>query len=335
MVLARRAAYLWALYGANILPKPSRSKSQMAIPTAEALMLPLLRLLIDGHERTNQEMHDALAAHFRLTEAERDQLLPSGRARIFTNRLAWAKVHLKAAGLVESPRRGQWRITESGRQLASGPGAVVNRKVLKTIPQYLEWAEPKAPGGGEPPEGSGNGPNSDLTPEEHLEYGHEKAREQLAADVLDQLNNASPAFFERVVVDLLIAMGYGGSRQDAGSTLGKSGDGGVDGVIKEDRLGLDVIYLQAKRWGNTVGRPEIQKFAGALQGQRARKGVFITTADFSRDAIDFASRIDTRIVLIDGQTLATLMIDHGVGVTTVTSYHLKRIDSDYFDEGAV
>lgn len=306
----------------------------MPTPTAEDVMLPLLRHLEGGSERSNRETHDELAKHFRLTEAEIEELLPSGRARIFTNRLAWAKVHLRAAGLIESPRRGHWRITDAGRKLVSEHHTAITRAFLKTIPQYLEWADSKSPRESKTANESADD-QDDLTPEEHLEYGHERSREQLASEILDQLRNSTPAFFERVVVDVLIAMGYGGSRHDAGSTLGRSGDGGVDGVIKEDRLGLDVIYLQAKRWDNTIGRPEIQKFAGALQGQRAKKGVLISTSTFSKDAVDYAGRIESRIVLIDGKTLATLMMDHGVGVTTAATYQLKRLDSDYFDEGAV
>lgn len=207
---------------------------------------------------------------------------------------------------------------------------------MRTFPEYQEFRTSKRDGTLEGPTGGVETKDQDqLTPEEHLEYGYQKVREDLAVEILSRVKGASPGFFERVVVELLVAMGYGGSRQDAGSTVGRSGDGGIDGVIKEDRLGLDVIYVQAKRWDTTVGRPEIQKFAGALQGQRAKKGVFITTSDFSKDAEEYAARIDTRIVLINGSTLAKLMIDHGVGVSSVASYEVKRIDSDYFDEDTV
>jgi Restriction endonuclease len=172
----------------------------------------------------------------------------------------------------------------------------------------------------------------ELTPSEHIEFGYQKIRQELEEELISKIKSASPAFFERLVVELLVSMGYGGSLKDAGQTLGKSSDGGIDGVIKEDRLGLDVIYLQAKRWEGTVGRPEIQKFAGALQGQRAKKGIFLTTSNFSAEAIQYASFIDTRIVLIDGEELAGLMIDTGVGVTKVATYEVKRLDSDYFEE---
>jgi restriction system protein len=306
----------------------------MAIPDFQTVMLPLLTHLEDGRERSNQETLEVLAQHFGLTEQERTALLPSGRTPVFTNRVAWAKAHLKFAGLLESPRRGFYRLGPRGAEVLKRNPGRVDLRLLKTFPEYEESRSPKREGNSE-----GTAVEADslkdqdrLTPEEHLEYGYQKIREDLAAELLRRVKEASPAFFERAVVDLLVSMGYGGSHQDAGRTVGRSGDGGIDGVIKEDRLGLDVIYLQAKRWEGTVGRPEIQKFAGALQGQRAKKGVFITTSDFSKDAEDYAARIDTRIVLINGATLATLMIDHGVGVTPVVSYEVKRVDSDYFDE---
>jgi restriction system protein len=253
------------------------------------------------------------------------------------NRVAWAKTHLKAAGLIESPRRAFYRITPRGQEVLKSHPNRVDLQILRTFPEYLEFRSNKRDAGQQPgtAEAESLRDQDELTPEEHLEYGHQRMREELAIELLRRVKEASPAFFERLVVELLVAMGYGGSLQDAGKTVGRSGDGGIDGVIKEDRLGLDVIYVQAKRWEATVGRPELQKFAGALQGQRAKKGVFITTSDFSRDAEDFVARIDARIVLVNGSTLATLMIDHAIGVTPVASYEVKRIDSDYFDEGAV
>lgn len=306
----------------------------MAIPDFQSLMLPLLRQLQDGRERSNQETLSDLAQQFALTDQDLLQLLPSGRTPVFTNRLAWAKVHLKAARLLDSPRRAHYRITPRGQEVLSQNPDRVDLRLLRAYPEYNEFRRTKrltssAEVVDEPDAASDQ---DGLTPEEHLEYGYQRVREDLAAELLRRVKDAPPAFFERVVLELLVAMGYGGSRQDAGSTVGRSGDGGIDGVIKEDRLGLDVIYLQAKRWDTTVGRPEIQKFAGALQGQRAKKGVFITTSDFSRDAEDYVARIDSRIVLIGGANLATLMIDHGIGVTRVASYEVKRIDSDYFDE---
>ncbi|MEZ4525936.1 MAG: restriction endonuclease [Desulfobacterales bacterium] len=170
------------------------------------------------------------------------------------------------------------------------------------------------------------------TPEEQLEDAYENIRESLATEILEQLKSVAPDFFERIIVEVIVKMGYGGTRRDAGQAVGKSGDGGIDGIIKEDRLGLDIIYLQAKRWQGTVGRPEIQKFAGALQGQRAKKGIFITTSDFSKEARDYAAMIENKIVLIDGKQLAQYMIDFNVGVTTVSTYEIKKLDSDYFTD---
>ncbi len=199
---------------------------------------------------------------------------------------------------------------------------------LKEFPEYLEFRAGK-PKDDSDDGGAENGVDA-LTPEEHLEYGYEQIRKQLVGDILDEIQKCPPEFFERLVVELLVAMGYGGSRADAGKAVGKSGDGGIDGIIKEDRLGLDVIYIQAKRWESTVGRPEIQKFAGALQGVRARKGIFITSSSFSSDAINYAQSIDSKIILIDGATLAGLMNDHDVGVARTQTYDIKRLDSDYF-----
>jgi restriction system protein len=306
----------------------------MAIPDFQTIMLPLLRDLEADLERSNRETLDALSEHFGLTQEDRETLLPSGRAPLFANRIAWAKVHLKAAGLVESPRRGFYRITARGREVLGRKPERVDLRLLRSFPEYQEFRAAKREGnvGGVPSDSDALRDQDELTPEEHLEYGYQKIREGLAGDLLRRVKDASPAFFERLVVELLVSMGYGGSLRDAGRTVGRSGDGAVDGVIKEDRLGLDVIYIQAKRWDSTVGRPEIQKFAGALQGQRAKKGVFITTSDFSRDAEEYAGRIDTRIVLVNGAQLANLMIDHGIGVTPVASYDVRRIDSDYFDE---
>ncbi len=305
----------------------------MPIPDFQGLMLPLLRHLGDGRERSNQETLEALAQEFGLSEQEREELLPSGRQPVFTNRVAWAKVHMKAAQLIESPRRGIYKITPRGLEILRRNPQRVDLRLLRSFPEYQEWRAATPEAEADKPAASAVVLKDEdtLTPEEHLEYGYQKLREDLASELLRRVKQSSPAFFERLVIDLLVAMGYGGSQRDAARTLGKSGDGGVDGVIKEDRLGLDVIYVQAKRWDGTVGRPEVQKFAGALQGQRAKKGVFITTGEFSKDAENYAASIDSQIILIDGSRLAALMIDYGVGVTHVASYDVRRIDSDYFE----
>lgn len=318
----------------------------MPIPDFESVMRPLLSHLADGKEYGTEETLNVLVREFKLTEEERRQLLPSGRQALFSNRVAWAKFHLKKASVVETSRRGVYRITERGRNLLRSEPERIDMSVLKRFPEYCSFllssrrSEDVAGLSGERMQaGTGqevsNGPaefQDRRTPEELIELGYSQLTGQLSAELLDRIKAASPEFFEQVVVELLLALGYGGSRLDAGQVVGRSGDEGIDGVIKEDRLGLDTIYIQAKRWENVVGRPEIQKFAGALQGQRARKGIFITTSSFSKEAISFASSIESKIVLIDGNQLARLMIENNVGITKVAGYEIKRIDSDYFSE---
>ncbi len=301
----------------------------MAIPDFQTVMLPLMRHCQDGQEHSISDTVEALAKHFKLTDEERKALLPSGVQEVFRNRVAWAKSHLKMAGLLANPRRGIYQITPRGQEVLAKPPAALNLRFLHQFPEYQAFRATHRERPQEPDEAE---TNHGATPEESLETAYAKIRDDLASDILQRLKTCSPTFFERLVVEVIVKMGYGGSRQDAGKAIGKSGDGGIDGMIKEDKLGLDAIYIQAKRWENTVGRPEIQKFVGALTGQRAKKGLFITTSDFSADAQDYVSRIDTKIVLIDGETLAQLMIDHNVGVSTIATYDLKKIDTDYFTE---
>ena len=287
-----------------------------------------MQLCRDGKEHSISGTVDALAEQFKLTAEERKALLPSGVQEIFRNRVAWAKSHLKMAGLLAAPRRGIYQITERGLAVLEKKPPSINLRFLFQFPEYQAFRSSKRI----QPEGPEEGSVSVVTPEESLENAVSKIRSDLADDIMQHLKTCSPSFFESLVVKVIVAMGYGGSRADAGKAIGRSGDGGIDGIIKEDKLGLDTIFIQAKRWENTVGRPEIQKFVGALTGQRAKKGLFITTADFSTDAKEYAARIDTKIVLIDGETLAELMIDHNVGVSTVATYELKKIDTDYFTE---
>jgi restriction system protein len=307
----------------------------MAIPDYQTLMLPLLQLAADGREHRYRDAVEQLASEFRLTDAERAELLPSGTAPIFDNRVGWARTYLKQAGLLSSPKRGMFQIAEAGRALLGTKPTRINIALLEQYPAFVAFkARRKEKGDLEPkPKVASEEAASDETPEDALAEAYKTLRRNLESELLDQVRSASPAFFERLVIDLLVGMGYGGSRQDAGRAIGRSGDEGIDGIIKEDKLGLDAIYVQAKRWEATVGRPDIQKFAGALQGQRANKGVFITTSTFSRDAEDYVNAINSKIVLIDGERLAGLMIDHNVGVASVGVYELKRVDSDYF-EGA-
>lgn len=303
----------------------------MAIPDFQSIMLPLLRFCADSREHTNREAIETLAQEFRLTEEERKQLLPSGQQCVFENRVAWARAHMKMAGLIENTSRGIFRITNRGNQLLKKSPAEINLRVLREFPEYLEARDRNQVNKTEDASKDSDEQES-KTPAERLEEAYEILRKNLASELLSQLKSASPTFFEKVVVEVIVKMGYGGSRKDAGQAIGRSGDEGIDGIIKEDRLGLDIIYIQAKRWENTVTRPEIQKFAGALQGKRARKGIFITTSDFSQNAHEYVAAIESKIILIDGQQLSQLMIDFGVGVATDAIYELKRLDSDYFTE---
>lgn len=301
----------------------------LAIPDFQTLMLPLMRFIEDGKSYAMRDATTAIGAQFQLSEAEWAQMLPSGRAPLFYNRLAWAKTYLKRAGLIEQPSRGVISISSSGRQLLSLNPPKIDLKLLQKQPGYLQNKDvgsDRVPGGGE----TSDEVATSETPEEAMERSHLQLRQELAADVLDSVKRCSPSFFENLVVQLLIKMGYGGSREEAGRAVGKSGDGGIDGIINEDRLGLDAIYLQAKRWEGVVGRPEIMKFVGALAGQRASKGVFITTSWYTQEAKDYAANSQYKVVLIDGSRLADLMIEHDLGVSVAASYKLKRIDSDFF-----
>jgi restriction system protein len=301
----------------------------MAIPDYQSIMLPLLKFAGDEKEHSLRETIEALADEFELTGEERTELLPSGQQATFDNRVGWARTYLKKAGLLKSTRRGYYRISERGKQVLEEGPPEINNKYLKQFPEFIEFTKPKQT----ETETTEEEVDETRTPEEEIEAAYQRIKEGLVAELLQTIKDHSPAFFERLVIDLLVKMGYGGTRKDAGQALGKSGDGGIDGIIKEDRLGLDIVYIQAKRWDNTtVGRPEIQKFAGALQGQRARKGIFITTSTFSGSALEYVSRIDSKIVLIDGETLAQLMIDYNIGVAPTASYEIKRVDSDYFTE---
>lgn len=312
----------------------------MPIPDYQTLMLPFLKIAGDRQEHRFRDAVETLANQFALTDQERNVMLPSGTAPMFDNRVGWARTYLKQAALIESRKRGVFHISARGQELLAKNPAKINNSTLEQYPEYLDFKlrrgeQKEAPKQeatisythpSEAPESQ-----SDSTPEELFSQAYQRLRNNLELELLEQVKSSTPAFFERLVIDLLVTMGYGGSRRDAGRAIGKSGDGGIDGIIKEDKLGLDVIYIQAKRWEGTVGRPEIQKFAGALQGQRATKGVFITTSSFTREAIDYTNIINSKIILIDGEQLATLMVDHNVGVSPISLFEIKRIDSDYFE----
>lgn len=300
----------------------------MVVPDFQSIMLPLLKITGDSREHTLRETIDALSLLFLLSDEDKKELLPSGRQQKFANRVGWSRTYLKKAGLLESTGRGKFRITESGLDVLKSNPPQIDVKFLEQFPSFLEFKECSSTGN----KTAESCAEVNKTPEEMLESSYLELRESLAQELLDRIRRCHPEFFEKLVVDLLVAMGYGGSLKDAGKAIGKSGDGGVDGIIKEDKLGLDVVYIQAKRWENTVGRPVVQAFAGSLMGLMARKGVLITASKFSQEAIDYVNRIDKKIVLIEGEELAQLMIDHGIGVTEVTSYTVNRIDLDYFGE---
>jgi restriction system protein len=300
----------------------------MAIPDYQTLMLPLLGFLADGREHNLAEATQTISDQYELAPEERQQLLPSGQQTIIRNRIGWARTYMAKAGLIKGVRRGYWQISSRGKEVLSSNLDRIDVHFLQRYPEFIAFRDLRHEKEASVPETQPN----NYTPEEALDGAYQNLRVDLESELLEQVKTATPAFFEKLVVQLLVRMGYGGNLHDAGQAVGQSGDGGIDGIIKEDSLGLDAIYVQAKRWENTVGRPEIQKFAGALQGHRARKGVFITTSEFSKDAIDYVDRIDSRIVLIDGPTLSKFMFDHGVGVSTTQTIEIKKIDQDYFNE---
>jgi restriction system protein len=302
----------------------------MAIPDYQSVMLPLLNLAADGNEHRFRDAISKLADEFQLSDEERKETLPSG-GRIFDNRVGWARTYLKKAGLLSYPKRLFIQITDRGRNLLSERPERIDVKLLRQFPEFMEFQAPKKTGKEETAVDLQD--ESSETPEELLASGYLKLRKQLESELLDRVKSCTPEFFERMVVQLLTTMGYGGSLADAGKAIGRSGDGGIDGVIKEDKLGLDLLFIQAKKWDETtVGRPEIQKFVGALYGRKAKKGIFITTSAFSKDAKGYAEGLDSRVILIDGRQLAELMFDYEIGVSTANSYVVKRVDSDFFED---
>ncbi|MCQ1536497.1 restriction endonuclease [Methanosarcina sp. KYL-1] len=300
----------------------------MGIPDYQSVMLPLLKYAGDGKEHRVRDAIEQLAEEFRLSEEEKKELLPSGQQAIFKNRVGWARTYLKKAGLLDSGKKGYFSITQKGLKALKENPASIDVNFLKRYGEFNEFYNK-----GKQPEivESDSGKIDQLDPEEALELAYQKLHNELVSEILTTVKKCSPAFFESLVIDILTKMGYGGSRADAGKAVGKSHDGGIDGIIKEDRLGLDVIYIQAKRWEGTVTRPEIQKFAGALIGNKAKKGVFITTSGFSKEAVDYAT-FTGNIVLIDGEMLSRLMVEYDVGVSKVKSYEVKKMDMDYFED---
>jgi len=302
------------------------------IPKYEEIMLPFLKYLADGKEHALSEMHDALMVQFKVTTEEARELLPSGQQPIFRNRIGWARTYLKKAGLIVSPKRASFKISEKGLSLLNENPDKITSALLTRYEKFADFLSSNK-NKADNINSSKTAPDdsTEQTPEESLENAYQTLHSQLSKDLLGIVKSCSPDFFEQLVIDLLIAMGYGGSRKEAGQAIGRSGDGGIDGIINEDKLGLDVIYLQAKRWNNAVPVKEIRDFTGALASKKAKKGIFITTSSFPKSVYEFVGQIEYKIILIDGERLTKLMIDHSVGLSTANTYHVKTIDSDYFD----
>lgn len=306
----------------------------MPIPDYQTLMLPLLKIAGDRAVHFMRDAVQDLALQFDLTEDEQKELLPSGKQQIFNNRVGWARTYLKKAFLIDYVQRGRFRITERGQQVLAENPSRIDNTFLCRFPEFVEFTRGAQPVKSERSDPAVSTAETD-TPDDLMAIGYLNRRSQIEEDVLERVKSCSPEFFERLVVKLITAMGYGGTLADAGRAIGKSGDGGVDGVIKEDRLGLEQIYIQAKRWDNTsVGRPEIQKFVGALHGKRSRKGIFLTTSAFTQEAREFASGLDIKVILIDGRELAQFMFDFEVGISTESTYVIKCIDNDFFEDDA-
>jgi restriction system protein len=306
----------------------------MPVPGFESFMLPLLRALDDGADHPVSEVRERIAREMALTAEDRAELLPSGKQAIFDNRLGWAKTYVDKAGLMATVKRGVYRITDEGRRLLAQKPEAVNKQVLLTFDKFRAFVQQRHDDQSVVAGDAVAETDATATPEETLEKSYQAIRKKVEADLLDAVKQASPQFFEKLVVELLVKMGYGGTLEDAGRALavGKSHDGGIDGVIKEDHLGLDAIYVQAKRWQATVGRPEVQAFAGSLEGVRGRKGIFLTTSAFSGEAREYVKKIEKKIVLVDGPQLAGYMFDFGIGVNPVSIFEIKRVDGDYFSE---
>lgn len=309
----------------------------MTVPDYQSLMLPVLRLAATGIHRV-PEIAAAIADEFALSAEDRAALLPSGTQRLIPNRVHWAKTYLMKAGLLSSPARGQFTITPAGSALLASSPSTITRTMLEQYPSFVNFVSGKTESTQEQttaPITTDMTVTESQTPEERIEAAHTELMSELRSDLLDQILQQSPSFFEQLIVDLLVAMGYGGSHEDAAKRLGGTGDGGVDGVINEDRLGLDRIYVQAKRYAAhiSVGRPDVQAFVGTLVGHGSHKGVFVTTSSFSAPAMEFVRHLSQRVILIDGATLADLMIEHGVGVRVSRTVEIKRIDLDFFDPG--
>lgn len=311
------------------------------VPDFQSMMLPFLQLMEDGKEHGTKDMLKPLADKLQLTETQRTLKHEKSGQPIFQNNLTWVVTYLAKAGLLLRPRRGFFTISDEGKNILKDPPDRIDIKFLKQLnPSFADWlsqrTRPKQKTGDEPNIGVADDETCETiiskTPDEILEETYSLICRDLADDLLEQVRQASWQFFERLVVDVITKMGYGGSRQDAGKVVGKSGDNGIDGLINEDKLGLDVLYIQAKKYDGPIPVSQVRDFAGALLAKKARKGIFITTSTFPKSAIEFVAQIEPRIILIDGERLAQLMIEHNVGVSIKETYEIKRIDNDYFED---
>lgn len=306
----------------------------MAVPGYQEFMYPFLQQLADGKEHSLQDMYELLARHFNLSELEIAEKLPSGKQTLLVNRIGWTRTYLNKAGLIKVVRRAVFQITEEGLRIINDPAITrIDRKFLMRYASFRVFTN----GSKEDTESKLVNDNEEKTPHELIAENHQVLKKELQNQMLEKILECSPQFFEQLIVDLVVAMGYGGSVNDAGRAIGKSGDEGIDGIIKEDVLGLDMIFLQAKRWKieSTVSRPEIQGFVGSLVGKKASKGIFITTSKFSKEAREYAQGLEKRVILIDGQELTDLMFTYNVGVSNEEEYVIKKLDLDYFEEGSL
>jgi len=297
------------------------------IPDFQTIMLPLLKTFQDGEEKTSKELREKMVSYFNISIDEQKEKIPSGKQPLYYNRVAWAIAYLKMADLISSPLRAVYKITEEGKKVLENPPEKITINFLKQFDSFSKNRNPE-----KDTELDDNNQIVEKTPDELIEIGYKQVKNELSLQILNQIKDCSPYFFEKLVLDLLIKMGYGGSEMANGEVTPKGSDEGIDGIIKEDKLGLDKIYIQAKKWENCVGRPEIQKFVGALQGKRAQKGIFITMSTFSKEALEYAENLDVAVILIDGKKLANYMIENELGVSLKQNYKIYNVDTDYFIE---
>lgn len=297
------------------------------IPDFQTIMLPLLKAFQNGKEKTSKELREEMVSHFNISEDEQKEKIPSGKQPLYYNRVAWAIAYLKMADLISSPARAVYTITEEGKKVLENPPEKITINFLKQFDSFSKNRNPE-----KDTELDDNNQIVEKTPDELIEIGYKQVKNKLSLQILNQIKDCSPYFFEKLVLDLLIKMGYGGSEMANGEVTPKGSDEGIDGIIKEDKLGLDKIYIQAKKWENCVGRPEIQKFVGALQGKRAKKGIFITMSTFTKEALEYAENLDVAVILIDGKKLANYMIENELGVSLKQNYKIFNVDTDYFIE---